>query len=518
MPLFKPNIEKMLAKGDAKGLIKALSYKRDNTVRAAAASALAVIEPPAVEALIKTLRNRDENASVLEAAAQALGQIGDARAIEPLIDRLVAYYSLTASETTVLASALAEIGPPAVEGLVDKLKTKITSSFDSTRDIDFLASALVEIGPPAVEPLIDKLKDESERTREVAAKALGEIGDVRAVEPLIERLEEKHYVREAVVKALGQIGDTRAIEPLIKRLKDNNDVTAARALAQIGDTQAIEPLIEKLKGDPHIDLCIAIAHELGEIGDIRAIEPLIKKLMDDSEDVRRAVAFALGKIGDARAVEPLIEKRRDDSEDVRKAAASALGEIGDARAAEPLIEKLRDDSEYVRSATAQALGQIGDIRAIEPLVDALVEGRVAASICAEALDNLGWRPDMGKAGAFYWVAKSQWDKCVEIGSPAVEPLIESFCEGAAEALGQIGDARAIEPLIEKLTHPLQGWYTRKTAAGALVAMYRGGKLDMQAKHKILAMRKTITKPHSDHESSSDCNFHTDEGIGVKFPI
>ena len=44
-----------------------------------------------------------------------------------------------------------------------------------------------------------------------------------------------------------------------------------------------------------------------------------------------------------------------------------------------------------------------------------------------------------------------------IGEPAVEPLInalgdevEYVREGAASALGEIGDARAVEPLIEAL--------------------------------------------------------------------
>lgn len=113
----------------------------------------------------------------------------------------------------------------------------------------------------------------------------------------------------------------------------------------------------------------------------------------------------------------------------------------------------------VPSAAAKALGEIGDTRAVEPLVILLTE-EIEFPVAAEALDKLGWRPDNGAAGAAYWVAKHDWDRCVEIGASAVEVLVavldkRSFtsCWAAAEALGKIGDARAVEPLIAALRAP-----------------------------------------------------------------
>ena len=71
----------------------------------------------------------------------------------------------------------------------------------------------------------------------------------------------------------------------------------------------------------------------------------------------------------------------------------------------------------------------------------------------EALDNLGWKPDQSEAGATYWILKHKWDRCVEISTSAVEPLIAALKyekwqdrKAAAETLGQIKDARAVEPL------------------------------------------------------------------------
>ena len=76
MPLFgPPNVEKLKAKRDVKGLIKALGYQKDGHVRNAAAGVLGQIgDTRAVELLIAALKDRDSN--VREAAAGALEALG----------------------------------------------------------------------------------------------------------------------------------------------------------------------------------------------------------------------------------------------------------------------------------------------------------------------------------------------------------------------------------------------------------------------------------------------------------
>jgi HEAT repeat protein len=144
MPLFGlPNVKKMEAQGDVKGLIRVLRSKHES-VRNSAADALARIGEPAVEPLIAALK--DESTQVRDTAVVALGKTGDARAMEPLIAALKA------------------------ESVLRPL------AYD----------ALVEIGKhtSVVEPLIAALKDQDQDIRLVAIRALGEIGDARAVEPL----------------------------------------------------------------------------------------------------------------------------------------------------------------------------------------------------------------------------------------------------------------------------------------------------------------------------------------------
>ena len=131
-------------------------------------------------------------------AASALGKIGDARAVEPLIKAL-------------------------------------KTNGDVMRDV--VAAALSIIGEPVVEPLINALGGKDWSTRLGAADALGRIGDERAVEPLINRLNDRSkYVRAGAARALGKIGDSRAVEPLRRLLDgDNNKVrnAAAHALEDI---------------------------------------------------------------------------------------------------------------------------------------------------------------------------------------------------------------------------------------------------------------------------------------------
>jgi len=172
----------MKAKKDVEGLIKALNYERDHDVRMGAAEALGEIgDKRAVEPLIQAL----EADSYLQArAAWALGEIGDKRAVKPLI--------------------------PALQGELD---TEVTL---------YAMQTLIKIGEPAVKPLIQALKRKDSGVQARAAEALGEIGDKRAVKPLIQALkDEDPYVQGIAADALLQIGEP-AVEPLFQALEDVN--------------------------------------------------------------------------------------------------------------------------------------------------------------------------------------------------------------------------------------------------------------------------------------------------------
>ena len=197
---------------------------------------------------------------------------------------------------------------------------------------------------------------------------------------------------------------------------------------------------------------------LGQSKDPRAVDPLIAVLKDADEDgnLRTLAVDALGQIADPRAAEPLASDlkyaenqahTRGTSIKVgrncwintsipfsfRSHVVDALGKIKDPRAAEALILTLKDKD--LQSKAADALHNIG-APAVEPLIAALK--------IPENLTNL--QSSDGQS-----ILK---EALVGIGTPAVEPLIATLKDRdpnvrqqAADALGEIKDPRALEPLI-----------------------------------------------------------------------
>ena len=237
-------------------------------------------------------------------------------------------------------------------------------------------------------------------------------------------------MREEAAEALGQIGDVRAVMPLIRALQDTNENEDFREVA---------------------------ADTLGNLRDARAVEPLIRTLEDASIHVRAAASKALGNIRDVRAVQHLIEKiqwKFVDSEDesVWRAAAKALGQIRDNRAIEPLIAlaKITRGKIEVFSDLIEALGQFNDARVVETLVGSLHYTRVTSreiEECGCDTESVTAR-DRSRCSVLV-------DALVRIGSSAVFPLLRKLEDNdphvrdhAIDALGRIGDLRALDPLIK----------------------------------------------------------------------
>ena len=75
-------------------------------------------------------------------------------------------------------------------------------------------------------------------------------------------------------------------------------------------------------------------------------------------------------------VMPLVDKLNDDEDPVRGLSAEFLMFLGDERAVEPLIKALKDRDKEVRQKAASALIHIKDPRAIEPLLQALGKNEI----------------------------------------------------------------------------------------------------------------------------------------------
>jgi HEAT repeat protein len=176
MSLFKPNIEKMEKKGDVRGLIKALQA---TDLSEKAILALGRIgDAEVVDPLVQILRDKDQ-LSIRETSAYALGEIGDPRAVEPLIEVLEIEGEIWHKEVKIpgFASKLREAAARALGkiGNDEAVKALIEAFIRALRQDDYhaqgaTAASLHHVGKPAAEPLIRALKDEDEN---IQAGALG---------------------------------------------------------------------------------------------------------------------------------------------------------------------------------------------------------------------------------------------------------------------------------------------------------------------------------------------------------
>ena len=143
MPLFgPPDVEKLKARRDIAGLIKALSYQKDPNVRQSAAVMLGELrDAQAVEPLISLLK--DAVIEVRKSSIEALGQIADARAVEPII---AALKDMDESSRRV-ADEFWKL-PETLRGS----KSLLTNLLDRDRSVyTAAAEALVRIGDKALE-------------------------------------------------------------------------------------------------------------------------------------------------------------------------------------------------------------------------------------------------------------------------------------------------------------------------------------------------------------------------------
>ena len=167
-----------------------------------------------VEPLCRALRDGDWQ--VREVAIDGLGQIGSP-AVELLIKLL--------RDWDVRKYAIIALGKIRDERVLDPLMLQLRN--DEFKDD--AVNALVELGGPALSRLIKALKDKDENVRRRAVLALGRIKEVEAINPLIDMLADSDWeTRLLTAAALEEIGDERGREAIKPLMKDPDMVVRMR--------------------------------------------------------------------------------------------------------------------------------------------------------------------------------------------------------------------------------------------------------------------------------------------------
>jgi HEAT repeat protein len=242
--------------------------------------------------------------------------------------------------------------------------------------------------------------------------------------------DEDWAIREEAAVLLGRLKDSRAVLPLVSILKDRDRSVreaAMAALASIG-----EPSVEAVGGclaDPDLSVQEAASAVLASIADDRVLEPLLRALRSSDWIVRMHATKALGRLKHPDSVPALIPLLQDKVKAVRAEASSALAAIGDA-AIPALLDALRHDEWLVRLHAVESLGKTRSRMAVPPLLSALFNDADSA-IREDAVRALG---EIGDAQAVEFLFTAM-----------KEPGLRTQ---AVEALGRIGDRRAVPVLME----------------------------------------------------------------------
>ncbi len=234
----------------------------------------------AVKPLILILGDKAKPFWLQEAAAEALGNIGDEQAIDLLLEVFLDEHAddiITDNYTSIRATA---------------------------------AKSLGKYGNKTLPVFLASMKSKNPQTQLLATETLGSIGEKEAIPLLVSALDsESNNIRRAAVKSLGQIGDRSVSDSIFDILEKGEGfikIEAALALAKLEDKRAINTLVQIL-GNPKLspfDRSKA-AYFLGLLKEQKAFEPLLEALKTNVSIVRVSAAQALARIGDKRAIQAL---------------------------------------------------------------------------------------------------------------------------------------------------------------------------------------------------------------------
>lgn len=284
--------------------------------------------------------------------------------------------------------------------------------------------------------LIDCLKEQDPDLRIYVTQTLGQRQDPRAISALIAALKDDNInVRYHAIEALGKLEAIEAIDSLIK-IAESEDFflafPALDALMQMANAKLTPQLFPLLQKTLNWQLRREAVDKLAVNDDPELIRSLLRLMREQhrNPNILNATLQILA-LSNVDPIPALVECLVEPDPDLRIYTALALGERHDPRGIPPLIDLLKDPNTNVRYHAIESLGQLRATEAVDPLVE------------------------IANGGDFF-LAFPAIETLVTIGDttiiPKLLPLLddELLCSSVVSALGKLGDADAVIPLIAKL--------------------------------------------------------------------
>ena len=307
---------------------------------------------------------------------------------------------------------------------------------------------LVELYLRYVPRLEERLRHGNDEVKKAARAELDRIG-AHGLRPLLEALrDDKDQSQQRIaVQVLGGLGNKGAAAPLVHMARQEPPK----------DQRHLGTLAETLDREVRVDALVAA----GRLGDPSVLADVLP-LMDNPElAMREAATFTLGRSGDRRAVPALVKALGYSRPSVRQLACLGLAQIDDPHAATAAIAILRDTSQTdtVRAACAYALGARRTAAGEPALIAALDDNRGEAQrLAAWALGQIGDAKALGPLiRAYFARAGSPADEVVwAIGRTAGAGLAPApLADLGAYPMrnGKYNDLEAVRDLPGALPHP-----------------------------------------------------------------
>jgi HEAT repeat protein len=295
---------------------------------------------PGLVSILNTPESNSSDDHHRQEAAKALGKIGDASAVEPLLAALDMQAGSSSEPHDKNANQSNE---------------EIANSLGALKDKRAVAKLIELVG-----------KTHHNYTQLKAVRALGKIGDPSATEALskIALEHENKFIRKNAVEALGDIADVKAADTLIQMMFiEYQGVSfykeASFALFQLGPGVA-DALLATMDGKNE-----KVNKYFEKTGGLK------------DTAIKAKCGFVLGDLRDKRAVKPLIEAFQNAEKEkdpvVLIYTASPLGALGDSEAVPVLKGAMSDIDASKRDPIMRALVQLGDRSVVPDMIKAMTK-------------------------------------------------------------------------------------------------------------------------------------------------
>jgi len=292
---------------------------------------------------------------------------------EALVKALSAYLSQTGNLPEGRAAAISAIAPLYKQTKPWTGKWWGTQPFAGkrpAREVEWAGTV------PAVAAINAGLKDPNAAVRTAALQALQIAPDPTTAKLLVDMFgtEKDPLARKSILGALSAMNSDQAGPVALSVLKDPvaNAAMLPEALAiakQNGSPEITDALVGVANAEIAPDLLAATCEALGKIRDVKAAPVLAKRISHSDAKIAEAAATALGVIKCDESNTALIAALKDKRGSVRKAAAVGLEKLRPTIAFEPLMDALKDGE--IHKEVQLALAAIPDVRALETYLEGL---------------------------------------------------------------------------------------------------------------------------------------------------